>query len=79
MRRYRKANFRIQSAPPFTPVARHRLALEVAALKPSVAKLYELPDNIHTRDSDNLMEKKNKCREFDTEQSASAIRKITVL
>lgn len=58
MRRYRKANFRIQSAPPFTPVARHRLALEVAALKPSVAKLYELPDNIHIRDSDNLMEKK---------------------
>ncbi|TNN82558.1 hypothetical protein EYF80_007076 [Liparis tanakae] len=35
----RKASFLIQSTPPRTPVARHRLALVAAAWKPSVAKL----------------------------------------
>lgn len=38
-RRQRKASFLIQSTPPRTPVARHRLALVAAAWKPSVAKL----------------------------------------
>ena len=39
IRRYLKASFRIQSTPPRTPVARHKLAFVAAAWKPSVAKL----------------------------------------
>ncbi|KAL0599251.1 Leishmanolysin-like peptidase 2 [Plecturocebus cupreus] len=34
----RKANFLIQSTPPRTPVAKHKLALVAAAGKPSVPK-----------------------------------------